>query len=37
MPREGIFIKVLEGGIIKSGDEIEVVEYGVQPTFKVKK
>jgi len=26
MPREGIFAKVLEGGIIKIGDSIEVVE-----------
>lgn len=26
MPTEGIFTKVLEGGIIKAGDEIEIVE-----------
>ncbi len=24
MPREGIFVKVLKGGIIKTGDEIEI-------------
>lgn len=26
MPREGIFIKVLEGGQVKTGDTIEVME-----------
>jgi len=26
MPREGIFIKVLKGGTIKVGDEVEVLE-----------
>ena len=26
MPREGIFVKVLKGGTIKTGDEITVVE-----------
>lgn len=26
MPREGIFVKVLESGEIKTGDEIEIVE-----------
>lgn len=26
MPREGIFTKVLKGGLIKPGDEIEIVE-----------
>lgn len=26
MPREGIFIKVIEGGPVKVGDEIQVVE-----------
>ncbi len=26
MPREGIFTKVLKGGVIKPGDEIEIVE-----------
>ncbi|XMB68057.1 MOSC domain-containing protein [Mycoplasmatota bacterium zrk1] len=26
MPREGIFTKVLQGGIVKKGDTIEVVE-----------
>lgn len=26
MPREGIFTKVLKGGKIKSGDEIEIIE-----------
>jgi len=25
MPREGIFVEVLQGGIVKAGDEIEVV------------
>jgi TatD DNase family protein len=25
MPREGVFVKVLEGGIIKNGDELEQV------------
>ena len=29
MPREGIFVKVLEGGEIKVGDEIEVLEQGI--------
>lgn len=27
MPREGIFAKVLKGGIISNGDEIKVVEH----------
>ncbi len=26
MPREGIFVKVLQGGIVKVGDTIEVIE-----------
>ena len=26
MPREGIFAKVLHGGTIKPGDEIEIIE-----------
>jgi MOSC domain-containing protein YiiM len=26
MPREGIFVKVLEAGVVKAGDAIEVVE-----------
>jgi len=26
MPREGIFTKVLEGGVVKVGDEIEIVK-----------
>ena len=26
MPREGVFAKVLEGGVIRIGDEMEVVE-----------
>ena len=26
MPREGIFTKVLQGGIVKKGDEIEIME-----------
>ena len=25
MPREGIFTKVIKGGIIKAGDEIEII------------
>lgn len=36
MPREGIFTKVLEGGIIKPGDEITVISYGKTDEFKVK-
>ena len=28
MPREGIFVKVLKGGVIKTGDEIRVVGAG---------
>jgi MOSC domain-containing protein YiiM len=26
MPREGIFVKVLEPGVVKAGDEVSVVE-----------
>lgn len=26
MPREGIFAKVLEGGFVKAGDEIEIIK-----------
>ncbi|HSP47711.1 MAG TPA: MOSC domain-containing protein [Clostridiaceae bacterium] len=28
MPREGIFVRVMEGGIIRPGDEIKILSYG---------
>jgi len=37
MPREGIFTRVLRGGMIRAGDEIQVLEMGPQDTFKVNK
>lgn len=36
MPREGIFTRVLKGGVIKVGDEIDVIKYGELQTFTVK-
>lgn len=35
MPREGIFTRVLVGGVISVGDEIEVIKYGDSKVFKV--
>lgn len=35
MPREGIFTKVLKGGTIRPGDEIEIIKSVEAPTFKV--
>ncbi len=29
MPREGIFVKVLDGGMVRPGDAVEVLELGV--------
>lgn len=28
MPREGIFVRIMEGGIIRPGDEIRILSYG---------
>ena len=28
MPREGVFTRVLHGGVIREGDEMEIVEEG---------
>ena len=28
MPREGVFVRVLEGGTLRSGDAIEIVSLG---------
>lgn len=28
MPREGIFVRIMEGGIIRPGDEIKILSYG---------
>lgn len=36
MPREGIFTKVLKGGMIKSGDDIEIIEEGKKDLFDMK-
>lgn len=36
MPREGIFTKVLKGGIIQPGDEIKIIEEGKKDIFDVK-
>ena len=33
MPREGVFTKVLEGGIVKPGDEIELIEVDPERPF----
>ncbi|MBL7179115.1 MAG: MOSC domain-containing protein [Desulfobacterales bacterium] len=30
MPREGVFAKVLEGGIIRRGDKIEILSYNTK-------
>ncbi len=35
MPREGIFTKVLKGGKIKAGDDIEIIKT-INETFKMK-
>jgi len=37
MPKEGIFTRVLTGGIIRPGDEIEIIEYGKTDVFTVEK
>ncbi len=34
MPREGIFTRVLKGGKIKAGDDIEIIKE-VKETFKM--
>lgn len=36
MPREGIFTKVLKGGMIKPGDDIEIIEEGKKALFDMK-
>lgn len=36
MPREGIFTRVLKGGIIKPGDEITIIKKGKEDAFQVK-
>lgn len=36
MPREGIFTKVLKGGMIKPGDDIEIIEEGKKDLFDMK-
>lgn len=37
MPREGIFTKVLEGGMLKAGDEITIVSRGPEDLFKTQR
>jgi len=35
MPREGVFATVLEGGPVKTGDAIEILEPAVDPGFTI--
>lgn len=37
MPREGIFTKVIKGGVLNSGDEIKIISKGQEADFKVKR
>lgn len=35
MPREGIFTKVLKGGVIQPGDDVVIVQKGPEPSFQM--